>query len=57
MVAVESVESLLLFPFELVGVTGLTELHVNYVHMHGRRQAAAPELAHTLPHRRAHTPV
>lgn len=54
---VESVESLLLLPFELVGVTGLTELHVNYVHMHGRRQAAAPELAHTRPHRRAHTPV
>lgn len=57
MVAVESVESLLLFPFELVGVTGLTELHVNYVHVHGRRQAGSRTwaLSHTPTQMRSHT--
>lgn len=47
MVEVESLESLLLSPVELVIVSGLADPHVCYEHMHGCRQEAAPELTNT----------
>lgn len=52
MVEVESLESLLLSPVELVIVSGLADPHVCYEHMHGCRQEAAPELTNTHTHTR-----